>query len=73
VQTVIRPVTKLTSAQQRLLDEAVAEARQADAKEESTWQKIKAARDAGVPDTLLCKETRRSRTTLNRKYGPRPD
>jgi len=71
VTAVIRPVTQLDDEQQRLLGEAVAEARQADEAEERAWIKIKAARDAGVPDTLLCEKAKRSRATLNRKYGAR--
>lgn len=69
--TVARPVVRLNADQQRMLEEAVAAARRADQEEEETWQKIKAARDAGVPDTLLCERAKRSRATLNRRFGPR--
>jgi nucleotide-binding universal stress UspA family protein len=72
VITVIRPITHLDDQQQELLDKAVASARRADAEEEAAWKDIKTARDAGVPDTVLCEHTKRSRSTLNRRYGRRP-
>lgn len=71
--TVARPETKLNAQQQALLDEAIAAARRADAEEDAAWEAIRVARDAGVPDIMLCRRARRSRTTLNRKYGPRSD
>jgi hypothetical protein len=66
-----RPPTRLSDEQQRLLDEAVAAAAEADAQVEAAWKKIKKARDAGVPDRRLMEETAWSRATLNRKYGAR--
>lgn len=69
--SVIRPVTKLSDEQQALLDQAIAAAKRADAAEDVAWQKIKAARDVGVPDTVLCERTGRSRATLNRRFGRR--
>ncbi|WP_328339572.1 hypothetical protein [Micromonospora sp. NBC_00421] len=69
---VIRPKTQHTDEQRALLAAAVKAARTADEAEERAWQAIKAARDAGVLDTVLCEQTGRSRATLNRKYGPRP-
>lgn len=69
---VIRPKVAMTAEQRALLATAVESARAADEAEERAWRDIKAARDAGVLDTVLCEETRRSRATLNRKYGPRP-
>ena len=69
---VIRPKTQHTEEQRALLAQAVADARAADEAEERAWQSIKRARDAGVLDTVLCEQTKRSRATLNRKYGKRP-
>lgn len=75
-----RPITKLTDEQRRLLDVAVRAANEKhDAKrlagelEYAAWQRIVEARKAGVPDDLLCRETRFSRATLNRLFGKRPD
>ncbi|MEV1331110.1 hypothetical protein AB0J20_16210 [Micromonospora costi] len=67
----IRPKTVLDEDQRRLLAAAVTKAQAADKAEDETWQAIKEARDAGVPDTVLCEQTGRSRATLNRKFGPR--
>jgi predicted GIY-YIG superfamily endonuclease len=52
----------------RVAAESVERARQA---EHEAWDAALAARNAGVPDTVLCEETSLSRATLNRKYGPR--
>ena len=68
---VIRPKTQHTEEQRAALAEAVKASREADEAEERAWEKIKAARDAGVLDTVLCDQTGRSRATLNRRYGPR--
>ena len=75
-----RPTTKLTDEQRRLLTQAIEEARKsrearmlADSATNRAWQKILEAREAGVPDEMLCDETGFSRATLNRKYGPRRD
>lgn len=78
--TVPRPTTKLTDEQRRLLAEAIEEARKsrearmaAETTTTRAWQKILEAREAGVPDEMLCDETGFSRATLNRRYGPRRD
>ncbi|WP_213002675.1 hypothetical protein [Winogradskya consettensis] len=75
-----RPTTKLTADQQKLLEAAITAAqksdeaaRQAKAIEEAAWDAIITARNAGVPDDLLCKQTGFSRATLNRKFGKRPE
>ncbi|MEU5965966.1 hypothetical protein ABZ777_32575 [Micromonospora parva] len=70
---VVRPKKVLTEEQQVLLAQAVADAKLADAAVEKAWASIKAARDAGVGDILLCDQTGWSRATLNRRYGPRAD
>ncbi|MGW4467459.1 hypothetical protein [Micromonospora sp. NPDC004704] len=70
---VIRPKIVHTEDQRALLAKAVAAARAADEAEEKAWEAIVEARQAGVLDTVLCEQTGRSRATLNRKYGPRPD
>ncbi|UWZ37767.1 hypothetical protein Drose_05715 [Dactylosporangium roseum] len=70
----IRPKWQPASEEQRkALAAAAAAARKADRAEEETWKLILEARDAGVPDTVVCDLTNRSRATLNRKYGPRRD
>ena len=70
---VIRPNWSPSSPEQRaLLADAVLAAAAADAAEEAAWAKIVAARNAGVPDTVICDQTNRSRATLNRRYGKRP-
>ena len=71
--TVPRPTTKLTDEQRRLLDVAVESAKTSRTAEQRAWDDALAARNAGVPDELLCDETGLSRSTLNRKYGPRRD
>jgi len=73
VTVVPRPVTKLTDEQRRLLDEAVQAASESRKATEKAWERIIAARAAGVPDETLCDETGFSRATLNRRYGRRPD
>lgn len=77
---VIRPTWQAANDEQkRLLRAAEKAARDADRlrkaaaeAEAATWAAILAARDADVPDTLLCERTGRSRATLNRKFGARP-
>lgn len=72
VDQVIRPTwSPETDEQRQLLAVAVEQAQIADIAEEKTWELIVAARKAGVPDLVLCERTNRSRSTLNRKYGPR--
>ncbi|PRX23694.1 hypothetical protein [Actinoplanes italicus] len=66
-----RPITELTDEQRRLLAVAVKSAKKARDTEDQAWTDAHAARVAGVPDTVLCEETGLSKSTLNRKYGPR--
>lgn len=73
-----RPITKLTDDQQRLLAAAVEAAQKSDAEQRaaaeaktSAWAAIVEARNAGVPDDLLCAQTGFSRATLNRRFGTR--
>jgi hypothetical protein len=79
VTAVPRPTTKLTDEQREKLSAAISEAQKsrearmiADTALDRAWQKILEAREAGVPDEMLCDETGFSRATLNRKFGPRP-
>lgn len=58
--------------QKRLLAEAAAEVKKARAAESKAWAKMQRAREAGVPDTVLCLHADVSRATLNRKLGARP-
>lgn len=72
VTAMIRPTwTPENDVQRRALDDAVARARAADHAEDLAWKAILEARKLGVPDTILCDRTNRSRATLNRKFGPR--
>jgi hypothetical protein len=80
VTNVPRPLTKLTVDQQKLLTAAVKVAKESDraqeraaSTKEAAWQALLAARNGGVPDDLLCKQTGFSRATLNRRFGTRPD
>lgn len=66
-----RPITKLTDEQRRLLDAVVEKAKQARSVDQEAWDLALEARNAGVPDEMLCDESGLSRSTLNRKYGPR--
>lgn len=75
-----RPVTKLTDEQGKLLAEAIKAAKESNRAQKQAaeikdhaWQAILAARNAGIPDDLICKQTGFSRATLNRKFGTRPD
>jgi hypothetical protein len=71
VTAVPRPTTKLTDEQRRLLAQAVESAKTYRDADQKAWSDAIAARQAGVPDDLLCDETGLSRATLNRRYGPR--
>lgn len=71
VTTVIRPTWKGSDEQNELLAEAVAAAESAREAENTAWARIKTARDAGVPDTVLCRRADVSRATLNRRLGSR--
>ncbi len=67
----IRPSWTGTEEQNRLLAEAVEAIAAVRAYEEEAWGKVQAARRAGVPDLVVVKRADVSRTTLNRKLGPR--
>lgn len=69
----IRPAWQGEDWQLKLLSDAVAAVRKARQTEDAAWAVIQAARAAGVPDDVLCSDTRISRSTLNRKLGKRPD
>lgn len=73
VQGMIRPQRRATEEQRRQLAAAVRAAKAADQMEEEAWSEIKKGRDLGIPDTVLCSETGRSRATLNRKFGRRAE
>lgn len=73
VPRMIRPTWTGTPEQKKKLAAAIAAARKADQQEEEAWRLIREARDAGVPDTVLCNQTDRSRATLNRRFGRRPE
>jgi methyl-accepting chemotaxis protein len=75
VPTVIRPTWRGTDEQRKLIDEvnaAIEHAEQVSQQAEDTiWEKARRAREAGVPDTALCRITGLNRATLNRKLGSR--
>jgi hypothetical protein len=75
VRTVIRPAWRGTEEQRALIDEvntAIEHAFRVTQKaEEDIWEKARKAREAGVPDTTLCRITGLNRATLNRKLGSR--
>lgn len=71
VPTVIRPTWRGDDLQEQLLNDAVNSVQQARRQEEEAWSKIERAREAGVPDTVLCRRAEVSRATLNRKLGTR--
>lgn len=68
----IRPVWQGDDQQERLLNEAVSAVQAARLSEDAAWLKMQRAREAGVPDTVLCSRAEVSRATLNRKLGKRP-
>lgn len=68
----IRPAWRGEDWQLKLLAKAVALVVQSRQSEHDAWVAIQAARAAGVPDDVLCSDTRISRSTLNRKLGKRP-
>jgi 8-oxo-dGTP diphosphatase len=76
VQSVIRPTWRGTDEQRKLIDEVTVAidhaVRVSQEAEEAIWEKARRAREAGVPDTQLCRITGLNRATLNRKLGPRP-
>jgi hypothetical protein len=70
---VIRPPWKPENEEQRkLLAIAERRARQAREAVDAMWVAIQEARQAGVPDEVLCRRTKTSRATLHRRYGRRP-
>lgn len=71
VSPVIRPSWTGTDEQNLLLAEAVEAIASARAEEEKAWAKVQRARRAGVPDLVVVKRADVSRSTLNRKLGPR--
>lgn len=71
VRRVIRPAWSATDEQRKQLSNAVKAAKAADQMEDEAWEEIRRARDLGIPDTVICEETGRSRATLNRKFGAR--
>jgi hypothetical protein len=77
VRTVVRPSWRGSDEQRQLVDAvnaAIEEAEEVTRKaDEKIWERARAARDAGVPDTQLCRLTGLNRATLNRKLGPRGD
>jgi 8-oxo-dGTP pyrophosphatase MutT (NUDIX family) len=68
----IRPAWQGEKWQVELLAAAVAAVREARLSEDAAWAKMQAAREAGIPDGVLCSHTEVSRSTLNRKLGRRP-
>jgi hypothetical protein len=75
VSAVIRPTWSGNAEQRKLLEDAVEVTAKADAHIEKAremgWAAIIKAREAGVPDKVICERTGWSRATLNRKFGPR--
>jgi hypothetical protein len=75
VPTVIRPTWQGTDQQRALIAEVNAAIEHAhrvsQAAEDAVWEKAKMAREAGVPDTQLCRITGLNRATLNRRLGSR--
>lgn len=72
VTIVIRPTWKGDENQERFLAEAIEAAHSARVAEDEAWSKISKAREAGVPDTVICRRAEISRATMNRKLGSRP-
>lgn len=73
VPSVIRPTWKGDELQEGLLKQAVDAVQAARSSENEAWKMMQRAREAGVPDTVLCRRAEVSRATLNRKLGTRPD
>ncbi len=67
----IRPSWTGTEEQARLLQDAIDAVAYARAAEEKAWEKVQLARRSGVPDLVVVKRADVSRSTLNRKLGPR--
>lgn len=72
VTRVIRPTFNPTDEQLALIDEAKQAWKAADEAEAAAWQKTQKLRDADVPDLFICERIEQvSKSTLNRKLGPR--
>lgn len=75
MQSVIRPTWRATQEQRDLIAEVNAAiehaARVTQEAEDAVWEKARKAREAGVPDTALCRMTGLNRATLNRRLGSR--
>lgn len=67
-----RPRTILDRAQEAAIEEVLESAQKAREAGERAWIAAQAAREVGVPDTVLCNRTGLNRATLNRKFGARP-
>lgn len=73
VPGMIRPVWRGDDEQRKLLVELIADGRELGEQEERFWAKVQAARRADIPDTVLEDQVERiSKSTMNRKLGPRP-
>lgn len=66
-----RPVTVLTPAQEGHLQDAIDAGKHAEEADRQLWEAVQTAREAGVPDVLLCERSGISRATLNRRLGSR--
>lgn len=42
-------------------------------REDAAWDHVQRAREIGIPDTVICQRGDISRTTLQRRLGPRPE
>lgn len=77
MRSVIRPTWRGSDEQRKLIaavNKAIDRAEEVNKKAEAEiWARAKAARDAGVPDTQLCKATGLNRSTMNRILGPRAE
>jgi hypothetical protein len=77
VRSVIRPTWRPSDEQRQLVDEVNAAidhaTRVSQEAEDAIWERARKAREAGVPDTALCRMTGLNRATLNRRLGSRSD
>lgn len=75
MRTVVRPTWRANEEQRKLvnaINAAIDHATEvAKVEEDKIWEAARLAREAGVPDTQLCKMTGLNRATLNRRLGPR--
>lgn len=74
---VIRPTWRGTEKQDRAVEEVVAAVRHAERvnaeAQDAIWARVREARTAGVPDTVICRNAGITRSLLNRKLGSRKD